>query len=60
MADALIMKAQHSLNTVVITQMSLLKEPENLGVQLVSLRQASLELSSMTLQPFIVDEIQVN
>ena len=35
-ADALSRKAQHSSNTVVITQLSLLKELEDLGVQPVS------------------------
>jgi len=35
-ADALSSKAQHSSNTVVITQLSLLKELEDLGIRLVS------------------------
>ena len=47
--DVLSRKTQDSLNTIVITQLSLLKELENLGVQLVSNGQASVQLSTMTL-----------
>jgi len=36
MADALSRKAQYSLNIVLITQLNLLRELEDLGVQLVS------------------------
>ena len=36
MADALSRKPQHRLNTVVITQLHLLKKLKDLGVQLVS------------------------
>jgi len=49
--DALSRKAQHSSNTVVITQLSLLKELEDLGVQLVSHGQAHIQLSALTLKP---------
>jgi len=35
-ANALSRKAQHNSNTVVITQLSLLKELEDLGIYLVS------------------------
>jgi len=59
-ADALCIKAQHSSNTVVITQLSLLKELEDLGIQLVSHGQAHIQLSTPTLQPSIVEEIRVN
>jgi len=37
-ADALSRKAQHSSNIVVITQLSLLRELEDFGIQLVSHR----------------------
>ena len=56
-ADALSRKAQHSSNTVVITQLSLLKGLEDLGIQLVSHGQAHVQLSTLTLQPSIVEEI---
>ena len=59
-ADASSRKTQHSLNTIVITQMSLLKELQSMGVQLISHGQASLQLSALTLQPFVVEEIRVN
>ena len=58
--DALSRKVQHSLNTVVITQLSFLKELEDLGIQLVSRRQAHVQLSALTLQPSIMEEIRVN
>ena len=45
-ADALSRKAQHSSNTMVITQLSLLEELEDLRIQLVSHGQAHV-----TLQP---------
>jgi len=47
-ADAPGKKTQHSFNTVVITQFSLLRELEDWGVQLVSHRQASVQLSILT------------
>jgi len=59
-AYALSRKAQHSLNTVVITQLNLPRELEDLGVQLVSHGQASDQLLALTLQPSMVEEIWVN
>jgi len=59
-ADALSRKAQHGSNSVVITQLSLLRELEDLGVQLVSHGQAHVQLSALTLQPSIEEEIRVS
>jgi len=59
-ADALSWKTQHSSNIVMITQLSLWRELENLGIQLVPHRQKNVQLSALTLQPSTVDEIQVN
>ena len=59
-ADALSRKVQHSQSTMVITQLSLLREFEDLGIQLVSDGQAHVQLSVRTLQLFIVEEIWVN
>jgi len=56
-ADALSRKAQHSLSTVVITQLSLLRELKDLRIQLVSHGQAHVQLSALTMQPSIVEEI---
>ena len=53
-------KAQHSSNTLVITHLSLLRELEKLGIQLVSYGQSNVQLSALTLQPSIVEEIRVN
>ena len=43
-----------------ITQLSLLKELEDLRIQLVPHRQAHVQLSALTLQPSIVEEIRVS
>ena len=48
-ADAPSRKAQHSPSTMVITQLSLLRELEELGIQLVSHRQAHVQLSALIL-----------
>jgi len=45
---------------VVITQLSLLRELKDLGIQLVSHRQVNFQLSALTLEPFIVEEIRAN
>jgi len=47
MADALSRKAQHSLNIVVITQLSLLTELEDSNVQIVSFRQTNVQLLAL-------------
>jgi len=59
-ADAVSRKAQLILNAVVITQWNLLNELEDLGVQLVSHGQASVQLLVVTLQPFIMKEIRAD
>jgi len=59
-AYALTRKAQHNPTTVVITQLSLLRELEDLRIQLVSHGQANIQSSAFTLQPSVVEEIQVN
>jgi len=48
-ADALSRKAQHRSNMVVITQLSLLRELEKLGIQLVPHGQSNVQLSALTL-----------
>ena len=45
MANALTRKAQHTLNTVVITQLNLLGRLENLDVQLVSYGQTTKNIN---------------
>jgi len=47
--DALSKKTRHMLDTIVVTQLSLLKELKNLGVQLASHGQTSAQLSGLTL-----------
>ena len=46
-ADALSRKAQHSSNTVVITQLNLLRELEDFSIQLVSHGQTKAHLSAL-------------
>ena len=58
--DVLSRTAQHSSNTVVITQLSLLREFEDLGIQLVSHGEENVQLSALTLQSSILEEIWVN
>ena len=58
--DALSRKTRHGLNIVIVTQMSFLKELESMGVQLVSHGQASVQLSTLTLQLSLVEEIRAN
>ena len=45
---------------MVITQLSLLKELEDLRIQLLSHGKAHVELSTHTLRPSTVEEIRVN
>ena len=47
------------MTTIVVTQLNLSGELEDLVIQLVPREQASVQLSSLTLQPTIVEEIQV-
>jgi len=60
MADALNKKAQHTLVTIVITQLNLLRELEDLDIQVVSHKKANVQLPALTLQPSLMEEIRVN
>jgi len=59
-ADALSRNAQHSLNTVVITPLNLLRELEDFGIQLVSHGQTNSQLSAPTIQSSLVEEIRLS
>ena len=59
-ADALTRKVRHTLNTVVITQLNLLRELEKLDVQLVSHGQAYKNINgfnSFKLEPIVVHNL---
>ena len=60
MADALNKKAQHTLVTIVITQLNILRELEDLDIQVVSYRKANVQLPVLTLHPSLMEEIRVN
>ena len=60
MAGALNREAQHILNTVVTTQLNLLRELEDLAIQLMSHRKANVQLLALTLQPSLMEETRVN
>ena len=60
MADALNKKAQHTLITVVITLLNLLRELEDLDIQLMLHKKANVQLLALTLQPSLMEEIRVN
>ena len=47
--DALNRKARHPLSTIVITQLNLLRELEDLGIQLESHRKVNVQLPTLTL-----------
>ena len=60
MTDALTKRAQHSLNTIVITQLNLLRGLENLGVQLMSHGQASKNINGSNyfkLEPVVLHDL---
>ena len=59
-ADALNRKARHPLSTIVITQLNLLRELEDLGIQLVSYKKVNVQLPRLTLQPSLMEEIRVD
>ena len=60
MAGALDRKAQHTLNTVMITLLNLLRELEDLDIQLMLHKKANVQLLALTLQPSPMEEISVN
>ena len=60
MADAVNRKAQHTMNTVVITQLNLLRELEDLDIPLVSHWNVNVQLLVLTLQPSLMEETRVN
>jgi len=59
-AGALNRKAQHILNTVVTTQLNLLRELEDLAIQLISHRKVNVQLLALTLQSSLMEETRVN
>jgi len=59
-AGTLYRKAQYTLNTVVTTQLNLLRELEDLAIQLMSHRKANVQLLALTVQPSLMEEIRVN
>jgi len=57
--DALSRNTQRYLNTLVIMKLNYLRELEDLGIQLVSHGQASVQLSALIFQPSIIEKIQM-
>ena len=60
MVDALKRRTQHTLNTVVDTQLNLLIEIEDFDIQLASHRNVNVQLLALTLQPSLMEEPRVN
>ena len=60
MVDALNRRTQHTLNTVVDTQLNLLIEIEDFNIQLVSHSSVNVQLLALTLQPSLMEEPRVN
>ena len=59
-SDAPNRKTRHLLRTIVIAQLNLLRELEDLAIQLVSHMKANVQLQALTLQPFLMEEIRVD
>jgi len=59
-AGALDRKAQHTLNTVMITLLNLLRELEDLDIKLMLHKKANVQLLALTLQPSLMEKISVN
>jgi len=59
MADALNKKIQHSLNTIIITQTCVLRDLEWLGVKLMTKGRTNTLLSSLEVQPSLIEEIKL-
>jgi len=59
-ADALSRKAQHSLNTIIITQSRVLEDLERLGVELISHGSSRALLSALEVQPSLLEEIKAH
>ena len=59
-ADAVKRKTQHTLNTVVNTQLNLLRELGDLHIQLASYRNVNVQLLALILQPSLMEEPRVN
>ena len=59
-ADVFSKKAQHSLNTIIITQSRVLEDLERLGVELVSHGSTCALLSALEVQSSLLEEIKVN
>jgi len=58
--DAFTRKAQHTLNTVMITHLNLLRGLENLGIQLVSHAQAPKKINgsnSFKFEPIVLHDL---
>ena len=59
-ADALTRKTQHGLNKMLSTQPNILRDLENIGIELVLLGFTEGLLLALELQPSIIEEIGVS
>jgi len=58
LANALSRKAQHGLNTIIITQPRVLEDLERLGAKLVSQGSTHALQSALEVQPSLLEEIK--
>ena len=54
------MKTQHNLNTIAITQLDMLRDIENMGIEFVSYKQVIALLSTLEVQPCIREGIKLH
>jgi len=57
-ADGLSRKAQHNLNTIIITQPHVLEDLECLGIELTSHGMTDALLSALEVKPHLIEEVK--
>ena len=57
-ADALSWKTRQSVNVVAMVRPEILKDLENMGIELVLFQELGSSLGSMVVQPALMDEIK--
>jgi len=57
-ADALSRKTRQSVNVVAMVRPEILKDLENMGIELVLFQELGSSLGSMVVQPALMDEIK--
>ena len=59
-ADALSRKIKHNLNIIVITQINILRELEDIGIELVSYERVHALLLALEVPPSLLEDIKLH